>query len=269
LNTIDTLIVDDEALARRGLQMRLERHEDVNIVGECANGREALGAIPELDPDLVFLDIQMPGVDGFDVVRQLQGDAMPLVVFATAFDQYAVRAFDVHAVDYILKPVDDLHLDRALQRARKQLRQKSDAGDKQRLLEVIGDITGNPPLALEKWLEEGLELPGRYPEKIAIKDAGEITLVPVAEIEWVDAAGDYMCLHAGGEIHVMRITMKELESQLDPKRFQRVHRSTLVNLQRVEKICSHINGEYHLFLKGGERLKMSRTYRDKIQRFFD
>ncbi len=267
--TINTLIVDDEALARRGLQLRLDRYEDVNIVGQCANGREALSAIPELDPDLVFLDIQMPGLDGFDVVRQLQGDDMPLVVFATAFDQYAIKAFDVHAIDYILKPVDEEHLERALQRVREQLSQKNDASDKQRLLEVIGDITGKAPAEMEKWLDRGMESPQQYPEKIAIKDTGDITLVPVVDIEWVDAAGDYMCLHAGSETHIMRITMKQLESQLDPALFQRVHRSTLVNLDRVEKICSHINGEYHLLLKGGERVKMSRTYKDKIQRFFD
>ena len=269
MTTINTLIVDDEALARRGLQMRLEKHEDVNIVGQCSNGREALSAIPELDPDLVFLDIQMPGVDGFDVVRQLQGDDMPLVVFATAFDQYAIKAFDVHAIDYILKPVDEEHLDRALQRARDQLARKNDANDKQRLLEVISDITGKVPGEMEKWLDKGEAAPTAYPEKIAIKDAGDITLVPVADIEWVDAAGDYMCLHANDQIHVMRITMKQLEAQLDPGQFQRVHRSTLVNLGQVEKICSHINGEFHLILKGGERLKMSRTYKDKIQKFFN
>jgi two-component system LytT family response regulator len=269
LNKIATLIVDDEALARRGLQLRLQKYEDVEIVGQCTNGREALIAIPDLCPDLVFLDIQMPGMDGFDVVRQLQGDDMPMVVFATAFDQYAIKAFDVHAVDYILKPLDEDHLDRALQRVRNQLGKKNDANDKQRLLEVISDITGKVPAEMEKWLEEGAQLPKKYPDNIAIKDAGEVSLVPIAEIEWVDAAGDYMCIHQAGKIHVMRITMKQLELQLDPALFQRVHRSTLVNLNRVEKICSHINGEYNLILKGGARLKMSRSYKDKIQRFFD
>ncbi len=269
MESIDTLIVDDEALARRGLKLRLDNFDDINVVGQCSNGREALEAIPELCPDLVFLDIQMPGMDGFDVVRQLQGDDMPMVVFATAFDQYAIKAFDVHAVDYILKPVDEDHLQRALQRVRDQLLQKNDANDKQRLLEVISDITGKVPGEMEKWLEEGAELPKSYPDKIAVKDAGDITFVPIAEIEWVDAAGDYMCIHATGEIHVMRITMKQLESQLDPALFQRVHRSTLVNLNRVEKVCSHINGEYKLILKGGACLKMSRSYKDKIQRFFD
>jgi two-component system LytT family response regulator len=269
LNKIDTLIVDDEALARRGLKLRLDRYEDINVVGQCSNGREALSAIPELNPDLVFLDIQMPGMDGFDVVRQLQGDDMPMVVFATAFDQYAIKAFDVHAVDYILKPLDDDHLSRALQRVRDQLTQRNDASDKQRLLEVISDITGKAPSEMEKLLEDGVSPAKQYPEKIAIKDAGEITLVPLTDIEWVDAAGDYMCIHAAGQIHIMRTTMKQLESQLDPALFQRVHRSTLVNLNRVDKICSHINGEYNLVLKGGTRLKMSRSYKDKIQRFFN
>ena len=156
-----------------------------------------------------------------------------------------------------------------MDRAREHLGRKGDANDKQRLLEVIGDITGKPPSEMEEWLDKGLDMPESYPEKIAIKDAGDITLVPVADIEWVDAAGDYMCLHAAGQIHIMRITMKQLESQLNPRLFQRVHRSTLVNLKRVEKICSHINGEYNLILKGGERVKMSRSYKDQVQRFFD
>ncbi|MBT7951937.1 MAG: response regulator [Gammaproteobacteria bacterium] len=269
LKKIDTLIVDDEALARRGLKLRLDRHEDINVVGQCTNGREALAAIPELNPDLVFLDIQMPGMDGFDVIRQLQGDDMPMVVFATAFDQYAIKAFDVHAIDYILKPLEDDHLSRALQRVRDQLAQKNDASDKQRLLEVISDITGKAPAEMEKLLEDGISPAKQYPEKIAIKDAGEITLVPLTDIEWVDAAGDYMCIHASGQIHIMRTTMKQLESQLDPALFQRIHRSTLVNLNRVDKISSHINGEYNLILKGGARLKMSRSYKDKIQHFLN
>jgi two-component system, LytTR family, response regulator len=269
LNKIDTLIVDDEALARRGLKLRLDRYDDINVVGQCRNGREALEAIPELNPDLVFLDIQMPGMDGFDVVRQLQGDEMPMIVFATAFDQYAIKAFDVHAVDYILKPLDDDHLGRALQRVRDQLSQKNDANDKQRLLEVISDITGKAPAEMEELLEQGVSPVNQYPDKIAIKDAGDITFVPIGEIEWVDAAGDYMCIHAAGQIHIMRTTMKQLEAQLDPVLFQRVHRSTLVNLKQVDKICSHINGEYNLNLKGGARLKMSRSYKDKIQRFFN
>ena len=170
-------------------------------------------------------------------------------------------------MDYLLKPVDDAHLSRALQRARDQQRRKSAFGDKQRLLTVIGDITGRRPAEMEQWLKDGAPAPETYPEKIAIRDNGNITLVPAADIDWVDAAGDYMCLHVNGSIHVMRITLKELEAQLDPSLFQRIHRSTVVNMNRVQKICAHINGEYHLMLDCGARLKMSRTYKDRIQHF--
>ena len=264
MTTLRTLIVDDEALARRGLRMRLEKHADVEILGECRNGRESLASIPELEPDLVFLDIQMPGFDGFDVVRSMQGDDMPMVVFATAFDHFAVKAFEVHAVDYILKPVDDEQLSRALERARDRLVQKLAVSDKENLLEVIGAITGRAPAEMGRWLEGGIPA-AQYPEKIAIRDGGNTTLVPAADIDWVDAAGDYMCVHAGGQIHIMRITMKQLEDQLDPARFQRVHRSTIVNLERVQKISAHMNGEFHLTLSDKTRLKMSRGYKDKVQ----
>jgi two-component system LytT family response regulator len=267
MQALRTLIVDDETLARRGLKLRLEKHQGVELLGECRNGREALASIPELEPDLVFLDIQMPGLDGFDVVRNLQGDDMPMIVFVTAFDHYAVKAFGVHAVDYILKPVDDDHLARALDRARSRLEQKSALVDKQQLLAVIGDITGKAPGELGALADVGAGAMKKYPDKIAIRDGGETTLVPAKDIDWVDAAGDYMCLHAGGSIHVMRITMKELENLLDPARFQRVHRSTVVNLERVEKVCAHMNGEYHLILTNGSRIKMSRTYKDKVQHF--
>jgi two-component system LytT family response regulator len=265
MTTLRTLIVDDEALARRGLRMRLEKHADVEILGECRNGREALASIPELEPDLVFLDIQMPGFDGFDVVRSMQGDDMPMVVFATAFDHFAVKAFEVHAVDYILKPVDEKHLSRALDRARERLVQKLAVSDKEHLLEVIGEITGRAPSEMEKWMEGGARPMHQYPEKIAIRDGGNTTLVPAADIDWVDAAGDYMCVHASGRIHIMRITMKQLEDQLDPALFQRVHRSTIVNLDRVQKISAHMNGEFHLILSDNTRLKMSRGYKEKVQ----
>lgn len=263
--TLRTLIVDDEALARRGLRLRLEKHADVEVLGECRNGREALASIPELEPDLVFLDIQMPGFDGFDVVRNLQGDDMPMVVFATAFDHYAVKAFEIHAVDYILKPVDDDNLGRAIERARDRLVQKMAVSDKEHLLDVIGEITGRAPGEMEHWLEGGAALLRKFPEKIAIRDGGNTTLVPARDIDWIDAAGDYMCVHAGGQIHVMRITMKQLEDQLDPIRFQRVHRSTIVNLDRVQKISAHMNGEFHLILADNTRLKMSRGYKEKLQ----
>lgn len=264
MEKLRTLIVDDEALARRGLCLRLQGITDVEIVGECANGRQALKAIQELDPDLIFLDIQMPGINGFEVVKNLQQDHMPAVVFVTAFDQYAIKAFDVFALDYILKPADEAHLSRALDRARRHRAEKQTLSDKHKLLAAIGALTGKTPAELDDWLDQANNTP--YPDKIAIKDGDVITLLPVAEIAWIDAAGDYMCVHAGDAVHIMRTTMKALETRLDPARFQRIHRSTIVNVKCVRSISPHMNGEYHLLLEGGMRLKMSRNYKDCLEK---
>ena len=265
MEKLKVLIVDDEELARRGLHLRLRRFPDVEIAGECSNGRQALSLILELEPDLVFLDIQMPGLDGFEVVSRLQQDNMPAVVFVTAYDQYAIRAFDVFAVDYLLKPVDEERLLRAVKRARRHKRETQHTDEKRRLLAVIGEITGKSPADLEIWQDQGYESIERFPEKISIRDGNSIKLLPVEQIEWVDAAGDYMCLHAGGQVHVMRTTMKTLESQLNPTLFQRIHRSTIVNVNHVQTITPHQNGEYHLHLECGMRLKMSRNYKDRLQ----
>ncbi|SDK52786.1 LytR/AlgR family response regulator transcription factor [Microbulbifer yueqingensis] len=265
------IVVDDEPLARKGLRLRLQALGDVEIVAECSNGREALEEVPAHKPDVMFVDIQMPGIDGLQLVQQLPREEIPQVVFVTAYDQYAVEAFEVNAVDYVLKPLEDERLRQALERVREKLASADIATQREQLLEAVADLTRESPEVLEQKLAAGAfqgELGGsRYPEKIAIKDAGRITLVPAADIDWIDAAGDYMCVHANGETHVMRITMKELEQQLDPGRFQRIHRSTIVNLGRVREICAHINGEYHLVLNNGERLKMSRSYKTKVQHF--
>lgn len=264
---LTALIVDDESLARKGLRLRLEQSKDVAIVGECRNGREALAAIVEKRPDVVFLDVQMPGMSGFDVIRNTQQDDMPLVIFVTAFDRYAIEAFDLHAVDYLLKPIDDDRLAASVDRARQHLAREDAVSDKQRLLELIISITGKSEASIEQMARDHSGN-GGYATRIAIKDGGETTLVPIADIDWVDAAGDYMCIHAGGRTYVMRTTMNELERQLDPSLFQRVHRSTIVNLDRVVKVCAHINGEYHLVLDNGNSVKMSRSYKDKVRHFF-
>ncbi len=262
--SIRTIIVDDESLARRGLKIRLQPVSDIEIIAECENGRQALAAIQEHQPDLVFLDIQMPGIDGFEVVRQIQADNMPLIVFVTAFDQYAVNAFEIHAVDYVLKPVEQERLDIAIARVRQHLVQSESDNQKKRLMDLITNITGQTPAQIDQIIANG-EAPNQYPNKIAIKDRGETTLVLSNDIGWIEAAGDYMCIHANDQVHVLRSTMKNLESKLNPKNFQRIHRSTIVNLNKIEKVCSHINGEYYLVLAGGSRLKMSRSYRDKIK----
>ncbi len=261
------LVVDDEALARKGLMLRLQELGKTEVLRECQNGREALEAIAELAPDLVFLDIQMPGMSGFDVVERLQQDNMPLVIFVTAYDAYAVNAFEVHAVDYLLKPIELDRLSLALDKASERISSERDNNDKQRLLDIVIGLTGKTEQAVIELISSG-ESPARYGEKLAIKDGASTTFVPVKDIDWIDAAGDYMCVHVKGATLIMRTTMKELEEQLDPLVFQRVHRSTIVNLARVEKVSSHINGEFHLTLSCGTSLKMSRSYKDKVKHFF-
>lgn len=256
------LIVDDEPLARRGLQIRLKEIEGVEVIGECKNGREAIAAATSEQPDLIFLDIQMPGLDGFDVIRELQSDDMPLVVFVTAFDHYAVNAFETHAVDYLLKPVEPARLQAAVYAARERFDQARASNSKERLLNFIVNLTGKSEQAIEELVRSDTSM---LPTRLTIKDGNETIIVPVETIDWVDAAGDYMCVHAEGATHVMRITMKQLESLLDPSLFQRVHRSTIVNVKCIKKLISHINGEYFLSLENGTRLKMSRTYKDKVQ----
>jgi two-component system, LytTR family, response regulator len=265
---IRTLIVDDEVLSRRGIEIRLRELADFEIAAQCASGREALAAIQQYKPDLVFLDIQMPGMSGFEVLKHLPQESLPLIVFVTAYDQYAIQAFEARAIDYLLKPIDETRFAVAVERAREHLRARSAARQRDRLLEILGEITGCGEIALDQLLEQGHKaLSPRRPEVLPIRQGRETVRVPIASIQWVDAAGDYMCIHAGGETHILRGTMKELEELLDPKLFQRVHRSTIVNLRLVRSLRAHMNGEYFLTLEGGHELKLSRTYRDKVEYF--
>jgi len=262
MTAIRTLIVDDEPLARRGLELRLQRHADVVIVGEAGNGREAFQAISALKPDLMFLDVQMPGVDGFELLRAVPATLLPLTVFVTAYDQYALAAFAASALDYLLKPVEGARLDQALARARDQLSQRAASDQCEQLLKLIASLPNKPA---SSFAEAGADAGPRAPDKLAIKDGQRIVRVDVDAIQWIDAAGDYMCIHAGNDTHVLRATMRDLEHRLDPRRFQRVHRSTIVNLSRVREMRPHLNGEYFLVLDSGHQLKLSRSYRDKVQ----
>lgn len=264
MNKLRTIIVDDENLARRGLSLRLANMPEVEIVAECQNGEQALSAIAEHSPDLVFLDIQMPGMDGFAVVEQLQADNMPMIVFVTAFDQYAVDAFRIHAVDYVLKPIDDERLQEAVQRALTHRQQQDSARDKAKLLDLVMGMTGASASSVEQMADGGRQ-PKSWPEKLSIKDGSDIQFIRVADIQWVDAAGDYMCIHAGGKTHIMRITMKQLEDMLDPAHFLRVHRSTIVNAAGISRAQTLNNGEFLLTLEAGQQLKVSRSYRDKVK----
>jgi two-component system LytT family response regulator len=265
--TLKAIIVDDEALARRGLAMRLEKFENLEVVQSCKNAKEAAAAISELEPDVVFLDIQMPGMTGFDLIREIQSEVMPLVIFVTAYDSFAVDAFNVHAVDYLLKPVEEERLQEAVDKAMNFKESELASTEKQRLLDLVVSLTGKSESAVGELLDNNDDK-SEHADRLAIKDGSSITFVTIHDIDWIDAAGDYMCVHASGETHIMRTTMKKLEAKLNPNIFQRVHRSTIVNLNRVEKVSSHINGEFHLLLTGGSSLKMSRSYKEKVKHFF-
>jgi two-component system LytT family response regulator len=267
--TIRALVVDDESLARRGLIVRLREFSQIEVLDECQNARQAVDKIIALNPDLVFLDIQMPGMNGFDVLREVQtaGKQMPLVVFVTAYDHYAIKAFEVRAIDYLLKPLDHERLEQSIRRIEKNLAERERNAQHLRILNLLADATGEDCEDILKRLASGEDMSiARYPEHIAIKESGEITRVAINSIEWVDAAGDYMCIHACNETHILRRTMKELEDELNPLRFQRIHRSAIVNLDQVEKLCSRQNGEYHLILRNGKELKVSRSYKDRIKK---
>ncbi|WP_258806842.1 LytTR family DNA-binding domain-containing protein [Pseudidiomarina sp. CB1] len=266
---IRTLVVDDESLARRGLIVRLQDFPQVELLDECQSARQALEKIIALRPDLIFLDIQMPGMNGFELLREVKakGIELPIVVFVTAYDQYAIKAFEVRAIDYLLKPVDHERLSLALERVTKNLAQRERNAQQERMLNLLADATGEDCEAILRKLADNENVgASRYPEHIAIKESGEITRVAINSIEWVDAAGDYMCIHAANETHILRRTMKELEEELNPNRFQRIHRSAIVNLDQIEKLCSRQNGEYHIVLKNGKELKVSRSYKERIKK---
>jgi two-component system LytT family response regulator len=262
---IPTLIVDDEPLARRGIALRLARHPDIEVVAEAGNGREAFFAISEHLPMLMFLDVQMPGVDGFELLRAVPLPQLPLTIFVTAYDQYALQAFEANAIDYLLKPIDDARLDAAIERVRRTLAARDSDDHCARLLRLLGDVSGRPDLTLDQALIDADRLAQPAEERLSIKDAGRILRVPLEEILWIDAAGDYMCVHTSQETHVLRATMRELEGRLDPRRFQRIHRSTIVNVGRVKELRAHLNGEYFLILDSGQQLKLSRSYKEKVR----
>ena len=263
--TIRTILVDDESLAIQGLQLRLQAHEDVEIIDTCTNGREAIRSIKTHKPDLVFLDIQMPGFDGFSVVQGLMEVEPPLFVFVTAYSDHALRGFEAGAVDYLMKPVENERLADTMERVRQRLSEKRAHEEVAQLKEVIAE---HAPEAAEAMPEGGdAHASNRYEKLINIKDRGQIFRVDVDSIERIDAAGDYMCIYTGDNTLILRETMKDLEKRLDPRRFQRIHRSTIVNLDLVKQVKPHTNGECFLVLGSGAQVKVSRSYRDVVARF--
>ena len=249
---IRTLIVDDEPLARRGIRAQLDEEADIEIISECRNGLEAVAAIEEQSPDLVFLDVQMPELDGFGVLEAVGVDRMPVVIFVTAYDQYALRAFEVHALDYLLKPVDAERFASALQRARKQIEHHNVQDLNQRLQSFLDDVQAKQ----------------KFTERLVIKSGGRIFFLNVQEIDWIEAADNYVRLHVGRDSHLLRETMNHLEKRLDPDRFLRVHRSRIINLRQIKELQPLFRGEYDIMLQDGTRLESGRGYREKLHRLF-
>jgi two-component system LytT family response regulator len=256
---IRALIVDDEPLARRGLQLRLSRYQDIEVVGEAANGREALMAVSALQPDLMFLDVQMPDLDGFAMIRKLPASQLPLVVFVTAHKEYALDAFTTNALDYLLKPINHVRVEKSLARARAQLAVND---QRTRSLQLS---TSAPSMAAET--VENMSRVGDSARALtlSVKSGSRIVRIDIDDIAWIDAAGDYVCIHTTDETHIVRETLNELERRLDPQRFARVHRSTIVNLVNVKAMRPHFNGEYFLVLNSGREVKLSRSYKDKLR----
>jgi two-component system LytT family response regulator len=264
---IRTILVDDEPLAIQGLALRLQKHDDVEIVETCSNGREAIRAIKTHKPDLVFLDIQMPGFDGFSVIQALLEVEPPLFIFVTAYSDHAIRAFEAQAIGYLMKPVEEDKLAATLDIARTRLSEKRAGEEAARLKEVLAEVAPEAAEAAAIPLGEDTPAANRFEKLINIKDRGQIFRVDVDTIERIDAAGDYMCIYTGDNTLILRETMKDLEKRLDPRRFQRVHRSTIVNLDQVKEVKPHTNGECFLVLGSGAQVKVSRSYRDVVARF--
>jgi two-component system, LytTR family, response regulator len=265
--TIRTILVDDEPLAIQGLMLRLQPFEDVEIIDTCSNGREAIRSIKTHKPDLVFLDIQMPGFDGFSVIQGLAEVEPPLVVFVTAYTDHAIRAFEAQAVDYLMKPVEESRLADTLDRVRQRLSEKAASEEAGKLKEVLAEVAPEAAEEVSAAAADDAPASSRFEKMINIKDRGQIFRVDVDSIEKIDAAGDYMCIYTADNTLILRETMKDLEKRLDPRRFQRVHRSTIVNLDLVRQVKPHTNGECFLVLDSGAQVKVSRSYRDVVARF--
>jgi two-component system LytT family response regulator len=245
--TLRALIVDDELVARRRIRRLLGPEPGVTIAGECADGASALKAIAAERPDLVFLDVQMPELDGFEVVKAVPPSELPAIVFVTAFDRYALRAFDVHAIDYLLKPFTRERFRTALARAQSRLERR---GRHEGLAALIEELRARP----------------RYLERVAVRGAGRIVLVDLTSIDWLEAADNYIRLHVGTREYLMRETLSTLEKQLDPDRFARIHRSVIVQIDRVAALHPATHGDFEVRLRDGTRLMLSRTWRERLER---
>src|SRR5438093_4190291 len=257
---IKALIIDDEALARDAIRLRLRDEPDIEVVGETADGADAVELVRTLQPDLVFLDVQMPVLDGFEVVERVASDHLPIVVFVTAHDRYALKAFETHALDYLLKPFTASRFHAALDRARLEVARAGDHETHQRLVELLDERrqARERPSGRVAAAGEG------YLARLAVKHNERIVLVKVADIDWIESSANYVHLHARGVSYAVRMTMGELERRLDPDRFARIHRSTIVQIDRIAEIVAAWHGDFDVTLHDGTVLRLTRNYRDRV-----
>ncbi len=250
MTKIRTLIVDDETLAREKIVTLLADDAGVEIIGQCGDGLSAIAAIENQAPDLLFLDVQMPELDGFGVLEMIDAERIPAVVFVTAYDQYALRAFEVHALDYLLKPFDRDRFNKALQRAKHQIERERNASTNQQLLALLSD----------------LKVKTKHLERLVIKSGGRVFFLRVDEIDWIEAAANYVRLHVGKESHLLRETINGLAAKLDPDKFLRIHRSTIVNIESIKELQPWFHSDYVVILLDGTQLTSSRGYRDQLDK---
>lgn len=270
MRPVRTLVVDDEPLAREGIRLRLERDAGFEVVGECANGLEAVEAIHEHAPDLVFLDVQMPGLNGFEVLEEVDPRQAPVVVFVTAYDEHALRAFEVHALDYVLKPFDDDRFAATLRRVRDRVEERRAGQVGERLSGVLAELgLGSGARAAPAAGEDDAGESRPFAERLVVRDGARIAFVPVAELDRVEADGDYVRLFCGARQHLIRRTMAQMEARLDPARFVRIHRSAIVAVDRIRELLPSFRGEYVVLLHDGTRLNLSRGYRRRLQHLID
>ncbi len=263
---LTALIVDDEPLAIEGLKLRLANIPEINVIGEASDGDQAIQLCHALNPEVLFLDLNLPGLNGLEVVQALQSDVLPMIVFVSAHGEYALQAFEVNAIDYVLKPANLGRLKKTVERLLEKRRPATNNQEKFRLLKALGESSGISITELEDWLKSENPLPTTYQTKLVIKnDNLEKVFLLTHDIRWIDAAGDYMCIHTESETHVVRVTMKKLESQLDPKIFYRIHKSTLVNINFIETVKSLKNSECLVQLGSNVQLKASRNYSANVQ----
>lgn len=263
---LTALIVDDEPLALEGLRLRLEKIPEIKVIGEASDGDQAINLCQTLSPDVLFLDLRLPGLSGIEVVQALQSDIIPMVVFVTAYGEYALEAFELNAIDYVMKPANLGRLQKTVERIMQRVQPVDSGKEKYKLLQALKESSGIAVTELEDWLESDLPLPTPFIQELVIKNNdNEKVFVPIKNIRWIDAAGDYMCIHTIEETHIVRITMKKLASQLDPKIFSRIHKSTLVNVNCIKSIKSLRNSESMLELGNDVQLKVSRNYSSFIQ----